>query len=160
MIKKVGFGGGCHWCTEAVFQTIKGVTRVQQGYIASIEYADFSEGIIVHFDTSKVSLEQLIQIHIHTHQSTSNHSFRSKYRSAMYWYEEGQKYAFAKAIQILQPHFENPIITKALPFGAFKASRESIQDYFKKNPDAPFCKRYIYPKLEKLQKEYADWVKE
>lgn len=78
----------------------------------------------------------------------------------MYYYDKMQESAFAKAVLKLQPQFSEPIITKALPFIKFKLNDESFLDYFKRNPDAPFCTRYIHPKLEKLQKEYTDWIKE
>lgn len=158
---KIAFGGGCHWCTEAVFQAIKGVLKVEQGFIASKAPNDsFSEGVIVHYDTTIVSLEKLLEVHLHTHNATSDHSFRTKYRSAMYWFREDQESAFAKAIPTLQPQFSELIITKALPLVTFRLNDESFLDYFKRNPDAPFCQRYINPKLEKLQERYQSWVKE
>lgn len=78
----------------------------------------------------------------------------------MYYYDKMQESAFAKAVLKLQPQFSEPIITKALPLITFKLNEESFLDYFKRNPDAPFCTRYIDPKLEKLQKKYTSWVKE
>ena len=160
MIDKIGFGGGCHWCTEAVFQSLKGVQKVEQGYIASTEvYANLSEGVIVHFDSSIISLLQLIEVHLHTHKATSNHSFRDRYRSAVYWYTIEQQQIFEDALVLLQPEFKNQIITKTLPFAKFTASRVSIQEYYKKNPEAPFCQRYIIPKLNELQKQYASLIK-
>lgn len=158
-IQTIGFGGGCHWCTEAVFQTIKGVKEVQQGYIASSVPNDtYSEGVIVTFDTSVILLEALINIHIHTHHSWSNHDFRDRYRSAVYWFEEGQKIAFAKALSTQQLLFEEKIITQALPFITFRPSRESIQEYYIKNPEAPFCKRYIQPKLNMLKTNFKEYL--
>lgn len=143
-----------------MFQTIKGVEKVEQGFIASAVPNDsFSEGVIVHYDPLVVTLEQLLEIHLHTHKSTSNHSFRTKYRSAMYWYDKEQESAFAKALLSLQPHFPELIITKALPLVTFKLNDESFLDYFKRNPEAPFCTRYIHPKLEKLQKKYTTLIK-
>lgn len=78
----------------------------------------------------------------------------------MYWYDKEQESAFAKAVLTLQSDFSEPIITKALPLVTFKLNDESFLDYFKRNPKAPFCTRYIDPKLEKLQKEYSSWVKD
>ncbi len=78
----------------------------------------------------------------------------------MYWFRDEQESAFAKALLILQSDFSKPIITKALPLVTFKLNDESFLDYFKRNPEAPFCTRYIHPKLEKLQKEYTNWIKE
>ena len=89
--QKIAFGGGCHWCTEAVFQSIKGVLKVEQGFVASTKKnSSFSEAVIVHFEDSKIALKTLIEIHLHTHKSTSNHSMRSKYRSAIYTFSEVQ----------------------------------------------------------------------
>lgn len=153
---KIGFGGGCHWCTEAVFLAIQGVLKVEQGYIASTAPNNsLSEGVIVHFNPEIITLELLIAIHLHTHQSTKAHSFRGKYRSAMYYYDEEEKTAFAKACSLLQIEFDQPIITQALPFMSFKASRESIQDYYNKQPEAPFCTKYIAPKLEVLKEKFS-----
>lgn len=84
-IQKIGFGGGCHWCTEAVFQNLKGVNHVAQGWIASDENnTAFSEAVVVEFNPPKINLKTLIEIHLATHKSTSNHSMRKKYRSAIY----------------------------------------------------------------------------
>lgn len=165
-LDKIAFGGGCHWCTEAVFQALKGVHKVEQGFIASTAPNDaFSEGVIVYFDPEIISLEQLLEIHLHTHESTSNHSFRTKYRSAMYWFKEEQESApacwrgrFAKAISTLQPQFSKPIITKALPFVSFKLNDASFLEYYKKNPEAPFCTRYIDPKLRLLEKRFREVI--
>ena len=161
MTDTIAFGGGCHWCTEAVFKALKGVLKVDQGYIASTAPNEsFSEGVIVTYKPNIISLEQLIEIHLHTHNATNNHSFRTKYRSAMYNYKEGQKNAFAKAKQELQTSFYKLIITTALPFAEFKPSRESIRDYYAKKPEAPFCSRYILPKIDFLNNTYNELLKE
>lgn len=151
-LHKIGLGGGCHWCTEAVFQTLKGVEKVEQGYISSLgEAADFSEAVVVHFDPEVVSLKTLLKVHLHTHNSTSNHSFRKKYRSAVYYFDPENALVAERILKELQEDFEEKIITQVLAFKEFQASRESIQDYYRKNPEAPFCKRYIEPKLEFLR---------
>lgn len=153
-VQKIGLGGGCHWCTEAVFQSVEGVVKVEQGYIASEAPADaLSEAVIVHYLAKKVNLERLLEIHLHTHESTSNHSFRKKYRSAIYYFSAGDKVATKKILEKLQMNFEKELVTQVLPFRKFEASRESIRDYYRKNPEAPFCKRYIEPKLDYLKKE-------
>ena len=67
---KIALGGGCHWCTEAVFQSLKGVEKVNQGYVASTgENNWFSEAVIVHFNDEIITLKTLIEIHLHTHKS-------------------------------------------------------------------------------------------
>lgn len=153
MIKfqKIGLGGGCHWCTEAVFQALRGVITVKQGYICSIEPNDSqSEAVLVFFDESVISLKTVIKVHLNTHNSTSDHSFRKKYRSAIYTFSEVQKRKTSNILNTMQKIKSELIITKVLDFKKFYPSREEIQSYYLKNPDAPFCKRYIEPKLKKI----------
>ena len=159
-VEKIAVGGGCHWCTEAVFQALKGVEKVEQGYVASAPPLEqFSEGVIIHFDPQTIPLQILIEIHLHTHKSTSNHSFRSKYRSAIYFYSEAQKRDAQRIRAQLQEHFEQPLITQVLAFKHFQASRESLHDYYKSDPEKPFCKTYIAPKLQLLMQQYAKHLK-
>lgn len=154
-VYKIGLGGGCHWCTEAVFQAVEGVIKVEQGYIASNAPANaFSEAVIVHYLPKMTSLERLLEVHLHTHNSTSNHSFREKYRSAVYWFSSEDEMEIRKILEKLQQQFKEPLVTQVLPFIEFKASRESIQNYYRKNPDAPFCKRYVEPKLLYLKNNF------
>ncbi|MAO11181.1 MAG: peptide methionine sulfoxide reductase [Flavobacteriaceae bacterium] len=158
--QKIALGGGCHWCTEAVFQSLMGVERVEQGYVASTgNNNSFSEAVIVHFNTERISLKTLIEIHLHTHKSTSNHSLRKRYRSAIYYYTEKQKLQAIQHLKALQQGFGELIITKVLSFSAFKPSRESLHDYYKTNPERPFCKRFIDPKINLLLKKYANTLK-
>ena len=153
---KIGFGGGCHWCTEAVFQSLRGVDRVEQGYVASDgANGSFSEAVIVYFTSEVISLQSLIQIHLHTHNSTSQHSMRDKYRSAVYTFSEKQKIEAGLIIVEFQKEFENSLITEVLPFSEFKASREQITNYYYKNPEKPFCKNFIDPKLKLLLKRFS-----
>ncbi|GAA4277617.1 peptide-methionine (S)-S-oxide reductase [Aquimarina mytili] len=159
-LKKIGFGGGCHWCTEAVFQALKGVTKVAQGYIKSTGNEHyFSEAVIVSYDPMVILLKDLIEIHLHTHKSTANHSFRKKYRSAIYYFEEADKNDIEHHLDQQQQNFNAPIITKTLPFLEFSPSRQELLDYYIKNPEKPFCKKYIHPKLEFLRNKYATSMK-
>ncbi len=157
---KIAFGGGCHWCTEAVFQQLKGVSRVEQGFVASVnEYQSFSEAVIVHFNPSIIPLKILVEIHLYTHKSTSNHSMLSKYRSAIYYFTDEEKPELELLLKAQQVNFEAPLITKVLKFNQFEASREQITNYYKKNPNKPFCEIYIHPKLKLLQEQFSNYVK-
>ncbi|PKG52364.1 peptide-methionine (S)-S-oxide reductase [Olleya sp. 1-3] len=156
MNNKIAFGGGCHWCTEAVFQALKGVQKVEQGFIASTkDHTTFSEAVIVHYNPEIITLDILIQIHLYTHKSTSNHSMRTKYRSAIYYFSEEQKEDSAVLLANLQSEFEAPIITKTLPFKDFKPSEAQFKNYYKNNPNKPFCQTYINPKLKLLQAKFS-----
>lgn len=154
-ILKIGFGGGCHWCTEAVFQSLIGVQKVEQGFIASTEENNtFSEAVIVHYDLSLISIDMLIEIHLETHKSSSEHSMRSKYRSAVYIFSENQKIDALNQIYRYQESSEKQIITQVLPFGEFKASETMFQNYYASNPEKPFCKTYIDPKIALLLEKF------
>jgi len=150
-LTKIAFGGGCHWCTEAVFQALIGVSKVEQGWVSSIEEnSTFSEAVIVHFNAKKITLKTLIEIHLLTHKSTSNHSMRNKYRSAIYYFNQQEKEEILQIIKKLQIGFNDKIITKTLLFNNFKPNIDDFQNYYQSNPEKPFCKNYIKPKLKLL----------
>lgn len=156
MVKQAGFGGGCHWCTEAVFSSLRGIVVVNQGWIASVGVdASFSEGVIVEYDNTIISFETLIAIHLYTHSSTSQHSMRGKYRSAVYTFNQPDAQVATEAIKALQSDFSEPIITQVLPFHKFKISREELLDYYFNNPQKPFCELYINPKLRLIMERFS-----
>ena len=157
---KIAFGGGCHWCTEAVFQSLKGVELVEQGFVSSVdENSTFSEAVIVHFNTDTITLKILIQIHLLTHKSTSNHSMREKYRSAVYTFTSDKKNNVILILKESQHLFNETIITKALSFKEFKPSKEQFQEYFYSNPQKPFCEKFINPKLKFILATFSKHIK-
>jgi peptide-methionine (S)-S-oxide reductase len=156
---KIGLGGGCHWCTEGVFESLIGITKVEQGWIASNgEHADFSEAIEVSFDSTVISLSDLIEIHLYTHASTSNHSMRSKYRSAIYAYDEVQFKQSLDIINSLRANFDKALVTQVYAFKRFKQNKLELRDYFYTSPDRPFCQTYIQPKLKLLLARFNRYV--
>ncbi|NQY05911.1 MAG: peptide-methionine (S)-S-oxide reductase [Flavobacteriaceae bacterium] len=159
-LAKIGFGGGCHWCAEAVFQSLKGVDQVDQGWIGSERENDtLSEAVIVHYDPNRIPLDILIEVHLLTHQSSSNHSMRKKYRSAIYYFDLNTKNRSEKTLDVFQEKYQKQFVTQVLPFKTFKASREEIQNYYKKNPEKPFCQTYIEPKLQLILKTHSVFKK-
>ncbi len=155
----IAFGGGCHWCTEAVFQSLIGVNNVAQGWVQSTDENDtFSEAVIVEFDPTIIPLKVLIEIHLRTHKSTIQHSMRKKYRSAIYFYDQAQKEITNQILIELQKDFKQKIITQVLPFVTFKASREEITNYYYSNPSKPFCEQFINPKLKLLLNEFSEFA--
>jgi peptide-methionine (S)-S-oxide reductase len=158
-IHKIAFGGGCHWCTEAVYKSLKGIISVEQGFVASDgEESSFSEAVIVSYEPSDISLEDLILIHLYTHKSTSDHSMRNKYRSAVYTFGPLDVERSTLALQKFQENFKKPLVTKVLPFREFKISDKAFQNYYYKNPYKPFCKTHIAPKIKLLLLKFADKV--
>lgn len=153
---KIAFGGGCHWCTEAVFQALIGVEKVEQGYVASTdENTSFSEAVIVYFNRKCITLHTLIDIHLMTHNSRSNHSMRQKYRSAIYTFDALQSQNAKDLLKEFQKKYKNELITQVLPFQDFMSSREEITNYYFKNPKKPFCEVFIDPKLKLLLSHFS-----
>jgi peptide-methionine (S)-S-oxide reductase len=161
-VQKIGFGGGCHWCTEAIFDALKGVQKVEQGWIRSSlpETSSASEAVIVYFDSRTISLEILIEVHLLTHNATSAHSMREKYRSAVYTFSPSQQKVVQQILKQKQSLFDEPLVTKSYPFESFKVNMEKYLHYYKQNPAKPFCQTYIKPKLKMLLKRYSSYTKD
>ena len=156
---KIALGGGCHWCTEAVFCSLKGVYKVEQGFVASDgEHSTWSEAIIIHYMPDQISLRNLIEVHLHTHKSTVAHSMRNKYRSAVYFFNLEDRRKIDAILTDLQEGFDEKLVTKVLPFSSFKPSEEQFHDYYYSNPQRPFCETYISPKLRLLLAVFSDIV--
>lgn len=158
-LSKIAFGGGCHWCTEAVFQSLIGVEKVEQGYVKSThENSNFSEAVIVHYDSQCITLAILIEIHLLTHNSRSNHSMRFKYRSAIYVFGKRQSEIAKNLLAEFQEIYNNELVTQVLSVVDFKPSRQAITNYYYNNPQKPFCERYINPKLKILLSHFSGSV--
>ena len=157
MTEQIGFGGGCHWCTEAVFEALRGVTCVDQGWLAPADCTDdFSEGVTVAFDPGQIDLATLVAIHLHTHSCTSNHALRGRYRSAVYVFSAMQAQVAQDAIAGLQgTDFDRPIITQICVFGAFRGNAERYLRYATRHAGQPFCERFVHPKLTLLRERFA-----
>lgn len=152
----LGFGGGCHWCTEAVFQAFRSVETVEQGFIRSTAPDDdWSEAARVTFDPAVLPLEVLIEAHLRTHSATSSHTMRGKYRSAVYVPDAADTGPVQAALDTLRPEFDKPLITRVLPLIAFKPSDGRFQNYYAADPERPFCRTYIEPKLTALRQRFG-----
>ena len=159
-MQKVGFGGGCHWCTEAIFQPLKGVSQVEQGWISATHQnaTTPSEAVIVHFDPTLISLDILTEIHLFTHNATSTHAFREKYRSAVYTFNTSQQLEAQKILENKQKFFEKSLLTKVYDFAEFRRNDAQYLDYYKSNPKKPFCQVRIEPKLRVLLGKYKRYI--
>lgn len=156
---KIGFGGSCHWCTEAIFLSLKGVDNVQQGWIAADGAdASFSEGVIVSYNPAMITLPTLIGVHLYTHSCTSNHVMRSKYRSAIYTFDEEEVSIARQSIENLQKEYSSPIITRVLTCRDFKINSDEYLNYYYSNPEKPFCESIVNPKLRLLMRQFSNEV--
>ncbi len=169
--------GGCFWCTEAVFQRLKGVQQVTSGYTGgkreNPSYDQVSTGVTGHaeaiqikFDPSVISYEELLEIFFHTHNPTTlnrqGNDIGTQYRSAIFYHTEEQKKAAQDEITRLElsKEFTDPIVTQIEPFDVFYEAEENHKNYYEKNTDAPYCTFVINPKIQKLLSKYTDRVKE
>jgi peptide-methionine (S)-S-oxide reductase len=158
MTNKIGFGGGCHWCTEGVFQSLKGVLQVDQGWIQSTgKNTSPSEAVVVHFSPEVISLSTLIEIHLLTHSSSSDHSKRKKYRSAVYCFNDTQRKTVRDFIE-MRNKTNQTVITQVLPFSSFELNSEEFLNYYQTRKEAPFCQKFISPKLEQLFISHAEFL--
>jgi peptide-methionine (S)-S-oxide reductase len=153
---KIGLGGGCHWCTEGIFQMLEGVTQVEQGFIRSDPPSDtWAEAVIVHFDPSVIDLATLVSVHVRTHEAGAPYKADSKYRSAIYVFDDKQQKRAADAVSSLQHGFGTALETRILQLRDFKLSDERFRDYYASDPQRPFCRRYIEPKLDILARDFG-----
>jgi peptide-methionine (S)-S-oxide reductase len=153
---KIAMGGGCHWCTEAVFQSLRGVTQVSQGFVRATAPDDtWSEAVDLLFDPAQISLKDLIAVHLATHASTANHKMRGKYRSAIYVYDTHQAKAARAALDELARETDSRFVTRVLPHQGFKPSDTRFHNYYENDPSRPFCRTYIDPKLAKLRQRFS-----
>ncbi len=160
-IQHIGFGGGCHWCTEAVFQSLKGVIEVRQGFIRSEPpHDDWSEAVEVDFDPAVITPEALLSVHLATHASSSLHKFRKKYRSAVYIHSDAQRQEMEHALTTLQQQTDAQFITQILVHHDFKPSESRYQNYYATDAERPFCQNYIDPKLAKLRAKFSTLLKD
>jgi len=158
-MEQIGFGGSCHWCTEAIFLSLRGIIEVLQGWIADAEQTDrFSEAVLVTFDPEIISLQELTAIHLYTHSCTSSHAMRDKYRSAVYCFNAAQIGMVKNAMLELQENFPAPIITETVMFGQFRLNTPEYQNYYYKDIAKPFCTNIINPKLNELISRFSNKV--
>jgi peptide-methionine (S)-S-oxide reductase len=165
-------GGGCFWCTEAVFKKLRGVESVMPGYAGgkkpnptyqevSTEETGHTEVIRLEYDASAISLEDLLAVFFATHNPTTlnrqGNDIGPQYRSAIYYTTERQKEGIQAFINALQENeFRGrTIVTEVKPLEAFYPAEEEHRAYYQKNPDQGYCQAIIDPKIKKLRETFA-----
>ena len=170
------FGNGCFWCTEAIFQQLKGVESVASGYsggkVNNPSYREVCDGTTGHaealqvqFDPGVISYEKLLQVFFTTHDPTTLNrqgaDVGTQYRSVIFYHDEAQR---ATAEQVKKEFattiWDDPIVTEVTAFSKFFKAEDYHQNYFNDNPGQGYCRIVINPKVQKFRKEFADLLKE
>jgi peptide-methionine (S)-S-oxide reductase len=142
------FAGGCFWCTEAVFQRAPGVTSVVSGYMQR------AETIQITFDPSRTSYDKLLNLFWRAHNPTEVDSqgpdTGKQYRSAIFYVDEQQRAAAEKSKAQAQKSYSKPIATEITRAASFRPAPENHQNFCRKNPNNPYVRQIIQPKLQKL----------
>ena len=162
------FGGGCFWCTEALFKRLKGVTSVIPGYaggtVENPSYEQVCSGTTGHaeatqieFDEKIIPFEKLLDIFWHTHNPTTlnqqGNDVGTQYRSVIFYHDEEQK-------RIAQKSKDPSFVTQIVPFTKFYEAESYHKNYYDKNKEAPYCNFVIDPKIHKLLADYSKDVKD
>ena len=170
-------GGGCFWCVEAIYQTVKGVEKVVSGYAGgSVENPTYhqvctgntghAEVAQITFNPEVISFEDILYIFWRTHDPTTLNrqgaDTGTQYRSIILYHNEEQKAIAEKSLQETDASnlWRNPIVTEIAPLTKFYQAESYHQNYYRTNPNQPYCQVVIDPKINKFRKEFKDKLKQ
>lgn len=168
---------GCFWCTEAIFQQLKGVLKVSSGYtggqVPNPTYKEVCEGTTGHaeciqilYDPEKITFDELLEVFWQTHDPTTlnrqGNDVGTQYRSAVFYHNEEQKQKAIKYKEELNNSkaFNRPIVTEISPASIFYIAENYHQDYYNANGSQPYCYYVIKPKLDKFRKVFKDKIRQ
>lgn len=171
------FGAGCFWCTEAQFQQLRGVEKVESGYsgghIANPTYKEVCNGTTGHaevtniyYDPSIISYDELLAAFWTSHDPTQlnrqGNDIGTQYRSVIFYHNEEQKQKAEEYKKKLNDEkaWAKPVVTEISPFSVFYKAEDYHQNYFNENGDQPYCMFIIKPKVDKFQKVFKDKLKQ
>jgi peptide-methionine (S)-S-oxide reductase len=169
-------GGGCFWCTQAIFERVRGVESVEAGYsggaLPNPSYELVASGVTGHaevirikFDPAAVTYKDLLIIFFHLHDPTTLNrqgaDLGSEYRSAIFFTSQEQERTAQETKAEIEASklWSKPLVTEIKPAGEFYLAEDYHQDYFKKNTSQPYCSIIIAPKIAKLEREFKDKLK-
>ena len=169
-------GGGCFWCTEAVFDELRGVDRVVSGYmggqIPNPSYEQVCSGrtghaevIQVTFDPDEVSFREILEVFVTTHDPTTLNrqgaDEGTQYRSVVFYHDDEQRRVAEEVIRDVTERrlYDNPVVTEVSPAAEFYPAESYHQDYYARNPNQGYCQVVIAPKVSKFRKEYLSRLK-
>ena len=164
-------GGGCYWCTEAIYQMLPGVKSVTSGFAGGTKdnptYEEVCTGatghaevIQVEFDPKVISYEKILETFWEAHDPTTlnrqGHDTGTQYRSIILYSSEAQKRAAEKSKAEAQKHFREPIVTQVVALQKFYKAKLDHQNFYRNNPNQPYCRAIIRPKVEKFEKKLKE----
>lgn len=173
-IETIILGGGCFWCLEPIFNQTKGVISAVVGYAGghteNPNYEEVYSGktghaevIKVNFNPQEISLEKLLEIFFSLHDPTSinrqGNDIGPQYRSMILTTRTEQIIIINESIARVKKYYEKPIITEIKSLEIFYPAEDSHQNYFRINPNAPYCQLVISPKLSKFKKNFSQFLK-
>jgi len=175
-MEKAIFGGGCFWCTEAVFKSLRGVGSVKPGYAGGhVEHPTYlqvsggqtghAEVIFIEYNPKEISYRDLLTVFFSSHDPTTmnrqGNDVGTQYRSVIFYTTEEQKKEAEKLIAEINAHEDNgtPVVTEVSPLDKFYEADNYHHDYYQNNQNASYCQIIINPKLEKVKKEFSELLK-
>ncbi|WP_233378088.1 peptide-methionine (S)-S-oxide reductase MsrA [Maribellus sp. CM-23] len=175
-LEKATLGGGCFWCTEAVYLELKGVVDVKPGYsgghVKNPGYKEVCSGTTGHaeavqitFDPAVVSYSQLLEVFFATHDPTTlnrqGNDVGTQYRSVIFYHNPQQKETAEKVIRLLEEEkvYEQPIVTEIEAYDIFYVAEDYHLNYYARNKSQGYCQFIIAPKLDKFRKVFKDQLK-
>jgi len=175
-LETITLGGGCYWCTEAIFENLVGVKTVVSGFsggkTVNPSYEEVCTGKTGHaevvqitFDKSVTNLDEILKVFFTVHDPTTlnrqGEDVGTQYRSVIFYRNEAQRKTAQDIINVLNVNkvYNSPIVTKVEPFTQFYSAEDYHQDYYAYNKNKPYCRLVIQPKLEKFEKIFKDRLK-
>ena len=169
-------GGGCFWCIEAIFQKLRGVTHVESGYsggsIPNPTYEQVSSGTSGHaeviqlrFNPAEITFSDILNVFFHLHDPTTLNrqgaDRGTQYRSVIFYHGDAQKKTAEEAVKRVSESglWKDPIVTQIQPLQEYYKAEDYHQNYYRSNPNQPYCSIVIAPKIQKLYKEFGDRLK-
>ena len=169
-------GGGCFWCTEAVFDDLQGVEDVVSGYSGGhtenptyqevcSETTGHAEVVQIKFNPNEISFKEILQVFFGTHDPTTlnrqGNDIGTSYRSAIFYHNDEQERIARETIGEIEKEgiFDDPIVTEVTEFKNFYPAEDYHQEYFAKNPNQPYCSAVVAPKVSKFRQKFVNRLK-
>jgi peptide-methionine (S)-S-oxide reductase len=164
-------GGGCFWCVEIMYQDLRGVQKVESGYMGgktlNPTYRDICSGVTGHaeivqvtFDPAIISFKDVLEVFFTVHDPTTlnrqGNDSGTQYRSVIFYHSEAQKTVAEEMKITAQTIWDDPIVTEISPASTFYKAEDYHQNYFKDNPNQPYCSIVIAPKVRKFREQYKN----